>query len=296
MHLKTGSLFRMRLRLPSSPRIKTTMSQTPLFPESYAPWLAHRLSGSVIETLATCGACAMAPENNSRLVGPRGQPLTVTRDPGPFDAKLKCCTYFPFVPNFGLGAMLRGGAGSGLMSVARTRIAAASATGLLLPQGLFASPEREALAASGEFGRDPAMLCPFFDSVSLGCSVWRNRPGVCTTYFCASDRGATGLEFWNDVETYLNHFEWTVANEVLFRLGFTNDDLDLAQHAMLTDEPGDERNWLVSRAWMEWSDRREDLLIACADRATEITPTELSALLGDEALELEESLRTRSAH
>lgn len=256
------------------------MSQTPLFPESYTPWLAHRLPGYVIETLATCHACAMAPENGVRL--------TITRDPGPFSSKLKCCTYFPFVPNFGLGAMLQG-----FGAIARTRLASASSTGLLLPQGLFASPERERLASEREFGRDPVLLCPFFDSATLGCSVWRNRPGVCTTYFCSSDRGAAGLEFWSDVESYLNHFEWTLANEVLFRLGFTNDDLDLAQHAMLTDEPGDERSFLVSRAWMEWADRREELLFACADHASKVTRAELDELLGDEALELEESLRAR---
>jgi hypothetical protein len=262
------------------------MSQTPLFPESYAPWLAHRLPGHVIETLATCDRCAMAPENGARL--------KITRDPGPFDAKLKCCTYFPFVPNFGLGAMLRTSSGS-YGAVARTRIATASAAGLLLPQGLFASPEREALAAGGEFGRDPQLLCPFFDSFSLGCSVWRNRPGVCTTYFCTSDRGLDGLEFWSHVESYLNHFEWTLANEVLFRLGFTNDDLDLAQHAMLTDEPGPERSYLISRAWMEWSDRREDLLLACADQAALVSSDDLDKLLGDEALELEETLRSQVA-
>lgn len=261
------------------------MSATPLFPESYSPWLASRLPGLVTETIATCDRCAMAPENG----GPRG----LTRDPGPFSSSLKCCTYFPFVPNFGLGGMLRNHG-----AVARTRLASAGASGLLMPLGLFASPEREALAASvgpEGFGRVPELLCPFFDSASLGCSVWRNRPGVCTTYFCSSDRGAIGLEFWSDVESYLNHFEWTLANEVLYRLGFTDDDLEMSNHAMLTEEPGPERDFLVSRAWAEWSDldRREELLLACADRALEVTPAELSSLLGDECLELEESLRAR---
>ena len=255
------------------------MSQTPLFPESYSPWLADRLPGRVTETLATCNACAMAPENNVRL--------QITRDAGPFSSSLKCCTYFPFVPNFGLGAMLRD-----FGSIARTRLAAASSKGLLLPQGLFASPEREAAGLEG-FGRDPSLLCPFFDSAALGCSVWRNRPGVCTTYFCASDRGTAGLEFWSDVESYLNHFEWTLANESLYRLGFTDDDLELAQHAMLTEEPGAERDFLVSRAWVEWADRREDLLVACADRAASVTAAELSELLGDECMALEDSLRSR---
>lgn len=143
------------------------------------------------------------------------------------------------------------------------------------------------------FGQHRELLCPFYDSVQNGCSVWTHRPGVCTTYFCKSERGAEGLEYWADVESYLNHFEWSVANEVLWRIGFTMDDLALCDHAMLTDEAGEERDFYVTKAWAEWSNRKFELFAECARRAQDISPLELNELLGDEALALEESLRAR---
>ena len=256
------------------------MSRTPLFPEAYSPWLAVRLPGAMIETIATCDNCAM--------VNPKG----LTRDPGPFDGTLKCCTYFPFVPNFGLGAMLASGSEN-----ARVRLNAASQKGLLLPLGLFASPEQEARAkqlGTNAFGQKRELLCPFFDTVAMGCSVWKNRPGVCATYFCSSDRGAEGLEIWGDVETYLNQFEWTMANAVAWRMGFTEDETQFCEAVMLTEEPGAERDYLVGRAWAEWSGKREEFLIECAKHAADITHAELNELMGDELLELEESIRTRT--
>lgn len=259
-------------------------AESPLFPDVYSPWLKSRLPGLIEEPLATCSSCAM--------VKPEG----LTRDPGPFDPGLKCCTYFPFIPNFALGALLKEGG-----EEARLRLRVAMSQGVLLPLGLFASPEREALAKEAGvegFGRRADLLCPFFDSAASGCSIWRHRPGVCTTYFCKSARGESGFEFWNDVETYLNLFEWTLANEVLWRLGFTEDDLEICEGVMLTDapdaDPGGEREWMVRSAWAEWSGQEESFLLNCYERALQVSPNELTELLGDETIELEKSLRTGS--
>jgi Fe-S-cluster containining protein len=220
------------------------------------------------------------------------KPIGLTRDPGPFKAELKCCTYFPFVPNFGLGAMLKAHGES-----ARVRIRAAAQKGLLLPLGLFASPEQEALvrkAGPKGFGRRRDLLCPFYDTNVNACSMWRERPGVCATYFCKSEREGEGLEFWSDVEGYLNHFEWTLANAAVWSLGFTEDDLEKCEHVMLTEEPGPERDFLVRQAWAEWAGREEEFYLQCLERALQVPPEELSELLGDEALELEVSLRSRT--
>lgn len=255
------------------------MARSPLFPQSYTHWLSARLPGEVSESLATCDSCAM--------VAPSG----LTRDPGPFKAHLKCCTYFPFVPNFGLGAMLEEHG-----ELARARIRAAAQKGLLLPLGLFASPEQEQLvrkAGKKGFGKREDMLCPFYDKTAMGCSMWKQRPGVCATYFCKSEREEEGLEFWSDVESYLNHFEWTLANATTWRLGFTEDDAENCEAVMLTEEPGPERDWLVRAAWAEWAGREEEFFKLCAQRAREITQEELSELLGDDCLQLEKSLRDR---
>jgi Fe-S-cluster containining protein len=258
------------------------MYRTRFFPAGYSHWLAERLPGEVIESLATCDNCAM--------VRPKG----LTRDPGPFKTNLKCCTYFPFIPNFGLGAILKD-AKNESSRVGEIRLATAMKNGILLPLGLFPSPEHEQkIAKAGDkgFGQRADLLCPFFDSISSGCSIWKNRPGVCATYFCKSIKGSDGLAFWKDLEDYLNFFEWTVANEALWRLGFTNDDLEKCEAVMLT-EPGEEREWMIASAWSEWQGREHQLFDLCLDKAKSISKDELEEILGEEGGEIEESLRFR---
>ena len=258
------------------------MSRSPVFPPGYAPWLGSRLPGEIEESSVDCNNCAM--------VKPEG----LTRDPGPFLAHLKCCTYFPFVPNFGLGGMLASPDG-GVNRNVRLRLDALKGRGVLLPLGLFPSPETEQKyksAGDKAFGRRDDLLCPFFDKATHGCSVWMNRPGVCTTYFCKSDRGFSGLEFWQDVEEYLNLFEWTLANEVVSRVGFTEDDLEVSEAVFLEEDAAD-RSVVAQGAWGSWAGREDEFFLECARRAKEVTPEEVAALMGEDGEALEESLRER---
>ena len=255
-------------------------SLSSLFPDSYAPWLEDRLQGSVRESLATCDQCAM--------VSPSG----LTRDVGPFEPDLKCCTYFPFVPNFGLGMMLEA-----RPEIARVRLASAKAHGLLLPLGLFASPERQARSEElGEsaFGRSRELLCPFFDSAANGCSVWKFRPGVCTTYYCKSERDEAGFEFWADLETYLNHFEWALAREAAARAGLGEDEFEMSKAVMMSEEPGEERDYFLAAAWGEWRGKEENFFHLAAQKAREVSSADLEKLMDPEFLELERSLRARA--
>ena len=255
------------------------MNAGPLFPPSYQPWLGTRLPGSRRESLATCDACAM--------IEPHGQ----TRDRGPFEPTLKCCTYFPFVPNFSLGAMLKHEP-----AATRVRLTVAAERGLLLPLGLFASPEQEALANDlGEmaFGREAKLLCPFFDSTANGCSTWAYRPGVCASYFCRSETDQIGFQFWADIETYLNNFEWMLAIAAATHLDFDGDLPERCEAVMLT-EPGQERSWLSQTVWQSWTGREFEYYENCLTVAEKFEQSEIDEWLGSDLLELEASLRARS--
>lgn len=218
------------------------------------------------------------------------KPEGLTRDEGPFAGDLKCCTYFPFVPNFGLGSMFKEDS-----AAIRLRIETAGQQGLLLPVGLYATPERQSAMEkrAQDFGRKRELLCPFFDTRSLGCSVWKQRPGVCTTYFCKSDKEESGLEFWSDVEDYLNHFEWTLSVEVLDRMGMGQVEMEMCESIMATEAGDPERAHCLRAAWGKWWERKEDFYRGCHDQALKVTPDELSALLGPESLELEQDLRKK---
>lgn len=245
-----------------------------LFPAAYAPWLTDRLKGSRIETLATCNQCAM--------VKPHG----VTRDKGPFLNHLKCCTYFPYLPNFSLGALTLE-----KMNLALPR-------GLLLPVGLFPSQSEQNLIDEiglEGFGRRSELLCPFFDTGANQCSIWENRPGVCNSYFCKSDEGKKGLNFWKEVESYLNHFEWKLACEVFYQMGFTENELAYCQGAMSTETEEDEREYFIQAAWGKWFSKKHEFYQETRKLALEITPEKVGQLLEDEFLSLEKKISKSSS-
>ncbi len=221
------------------------------------------------------------------MVHPQG----LTRDPGPFAAHLKCCTYFPFIPNFSWGALLK----KNSVQV-HLRLRSAAQQGLLLPLGLHETPERKQVMkkfGQKEFGRRAELLCPFFDTTSLGCSIWNERPGTCTTYFCKSNGGAEGLKFWRDVETYLSHFEWSLAKEIFFRLGLNEDEMEMCKATVTTEEAGEEQDYFFRAAWGKWFDKKDDFFMLALEQALRLNPAELNTLLGSEYLDLEENIRSR---
>lgn len=240
-----------------------------LFPPSYAPWLTDRLKGSRAESLATCDNCAMV------------KPTGLTRDKGPFLNHLKCCTYFPFLPNFSLGAL------------PQEKLQLAQPRGLLLPVGLFPSAEEQNLIDElgiDGFGRRSELLCPFFETKKNHCSIWEQRPGVCNSYFCKSDEGKKGLKFWKDIESYLNHFEWKLACEVFYQMGFTENELAYCQGAMSAETEDDERLHFEHAAWGKWFDKKYEFYQKSRELALLISPEKVGQLLEPEFLALEAKL------
>lgn len=170
------------------------------------------------------------------------------RDEGPFDGQLKCCTYLPFLPNFTLGRLLK----EGLYEVA---LAEAAKRGELTPLGLL---PRAKLADVENFGRDPSARCPFLvrdllRTEKTACQIWRNRPSVCRSYFCISNEGHMGQAKWKEAEEMGNELEWTLANQILWEMGFTDDDIS-------------------SKSWMEWGGREGEFYLKCADLSETLSP------------------------
>ena len=182
----------------------------------YPPLMAEPRTNLPIETRATCDACVMA-----RADWPRD-----ALDPGPFDPKLKCCTFAPFIPNYTLAKLWD-------QPAMQVRIADAQRRAQLTPLGLIPLEE-----TSTDFGRAEKDRCAFLNEQAR-CSIWSERPTVCRTYFCVSDRGAAGQAKWRKIEAEGNEAEWTKANEVLFELGFTQDEIE-------------------SLTWAEWVDRKAE--------------------------------------
>ncbi len=267
----------MRLRVTSLRALKYyACMHNYVFPATYAPWLASRLPLSLKEHKATCQSCLMA-----RPVATRPG---ATRDPGVFSESLKCCTYFPYIPNFSLGAF------------AENDFAKAASAGILLPVGLYPSvayQERKAKAVRLSFGQQADLLCPFFNQNQNSCGIWSLRPGVCTSYFCQSDRGAEGLKLWSEIEDYLNQFEWTLAKRVFEDLGFSENELAFGRAAISLETEQDERQFFIEAAWGTHLGKENEFYKRARAMALSYTAQQLESILGSPLIESEEFIRQK---
>ena len=184
------------------------------------------------ETRATCSSCLMASAEWPREA----------RDVGPFESSLKCCTYEPFLPNFSVGRIL--GSGSATLE-------ALIADGRLTPLGLIPqnsnSNSGPNLDSNSNFGRDASKRCAFLQEGR--CSIWRDRPSVCRSYFCVSDSGSAGQAQWREAERLGNEAEWTLAHELLWEIGFTPAEVS-------------------SGTFAEWRGREKELFIEISRRVS----------------------------
>lgn len=156
---------------------------------------------SVSEPKVNCARCRMVPK---------------------FDPKVKCCTFHPFVANFALGASLA--SPSGPESALMRALESLHERGAL---GLIGVQPGPAIARE-EFGQASAGRCSFY-SESLnqtgGCSIFTSRPATCATYLCFSERGESHLQALSRHGDALSAWEWSVAHEILWQMGYTKDDL-----------------------------------------------------------------------
>lgn len=182
-----------------------------LKPGSAPHWLQSDLN-HIEEGAFDCQSCFM--------IRPQG----LTRDLGPFDVNLKCCTYHPFLPNFTLGALF--------LEVEAGRLSGALFQSFLQqsylkPIGAF--PRKPATSVC-ETGRHPTDKCPFL--VSGQCQIHEFRPSVCASYVCRTFKGRQGFKEWEGREQRLQKFEWSLANEAAFEMGFTTDDTDVSYESI----------------------------------------------------------------
>ena len=178
------------------------------------------LDFSINEQKANCAHCYMAfhhKKNEKR-----------------YDPKLKCCTYEPFLPNYLIGSLFSDQTTpESTKGLLRDKIAKRK---FALPIGMTAPVkyqlEYQTHREEG-FGVNPKWLCSYFDKTNNNCGIWRNRSAVCTSFFCVSDYGEKGKDFWSNFESYLIFVEMALIEEALVQLDFSprqvNDCLDFVK-------------------------------------------------------------------
>lgn len=194
---------------------------------------------------------------------------------GEYDPGCRCCGYIPHVPNILLGLALED-------SEAAPRIREAISLRIALPSGLWASPARYrrsiVMDATGGFGSDRSMACPFLQRDSGACGIHAYRNSVCSTFFCVNDHGEPGERLWSSVHALLGTAETAASQWAMGQAGLPWSVQAERMAGLATDLEALSRpdeGWTEAALrvlWGAWWGREEAFYAAClaalrADRA-----------------------------
>lgn len=253
-----------------------------LLPEIYRQFLPHVFHlPPPPEVFATCANCAMVNNTSS---GP-GKLRT-------FHPDLKCCTFHPHLPNYLVGALLAQESSS---SEGHVRILRAIQARSGVSPGGIAPPKVYSLLYHNKdpsaFGNSHGLLCPYYETTSGLCSVWKYREAVCSTFYCKCSGGKDGKDFWEAMKHYLFLTESTLKKYVILKL-CPGNATELIAHfnsrpagqgplsAADIDQSVDDADY--RNLWREWQGRESQFFVEAYNLVAALTETEFRHLLGVE--------------
>jgi hypothetical protein len=245
-----------------------------VLPPLYDRWMKEHLSGAIgTEKRSTCDDCAMAPKE------------TDTSEDRAFDKNLKCCTYYPELPNYMVGAIITDETVSGRLELKRRfdRVTGLTPLGLARPQ-IFHLLMSKANHAD-VFGRAPSLRCSFLDPEGR-CGIWAYREPTCFAFHCKHDRGAKGAALWKSLKELFVAVEkqlalWCVVDldpgeAALELLAAPVKREPLSPHALegVPDKP------LMRALWGSWVGREVELYTECWRRVSSLSWEQVLAICG----------------
>jgi Fe-S-cluster containining protein len=211
----------------------------------------------VKETRAECEKCSMCNH---------GEPAPVPMEY--FRSDTKCCTYWPQLPNYLVGAILADP--SPEQEEGKKRLRKIIASRKAVTPYWVSRPGRWQLLLSAygnAFGRAGSLRCPFFDQEhpEASCTIWRHRETICMTYYCKYNGGQRGYDFWVAFKDYLAQVQ---ASTVRFATdaidtSLINPQLNLKDLTVeeIDDEPPKDSDY--ARWWGKWVGHEEEFYIKC---------------------------------
>jgi hypothetical protein len=231
------------------------------------------------EEKATCASCAMCPP--AGVEPPEGVAY--------FRADLKCCTYFPTLPNYLVGALLADADPALAEGQRRVRARIAGHVGVS-PRWVEPSRKYRLLhkaARITSFGRAPSLRCPYYVEDGGLCSIWRHRESECATWYCKYDAGADGEAFWKALSAYLRALEVALSSHALSQVAPELPVPEVRDGVLTLEEIEDRAPAPAEYAalWGEWLGREEQLYLRCHEVVRGLGQSELAALTGGDPAE-----------
>jgi len=228
------------------------------------------------ETAATCEDCAMGKGK-----GP-GFPGGVY-----FSKDSKCCTHYPNLPNYLVGALLSNS--SSALEEGRSRIRKTIKSHIgITPYGIL-RPKKYLLllknTEKGFFGRSKSLICPFYDKKKRKCTIRPFWDATCNTWFCKYTAGEDGREFWLALKRYLNFVEKTLVQYTLYKMGWNPQKIILPEspNGPLTLQEVDDQSpdpETYQDLWKDWVGREEDFYKETFHLISTLTPKEFVNISG----------------
>jgi hypothetical protein len=223
------------------------------------------------ETRATCDNCAMCNQ------GDAASPVAMEY----FRPDTKCCTYFPQLPNYLVGAILSDPSPDSEEGKRRIREQIRGRMGAT-PHYL-SRPRKMSLILqnySAGFGRAQSLRCPYFDleNPEKSCTIWRHRETICMTYYCKYVGGQRGFDFWVSFKNYLGYVQRKLVkvaanavDENVVEPKFSGSELTLEDIEDLPPKDTDYARW-----WGTWVGREEEFYVKCHEWLKSTTAEEFA--------------------
>lgn len=226
-----------------------------------------------VEVFSDCSNCSMICKGNKSNMALK-----------PFNEKTKCCTYIPNIPNYLVGNILS--EDNTLAQIGKERITNTIEKRTdVTPKGI-APPKIFGLLydkfKKNGFGHSDKFVCPYYESESGNCTVWKYRTSDCSTYFCKYISNEKGKEFWQHLLVYLKHTEQSLIDYALLKLNFDSTVLFGIPKELSVEEIDGKT---ISEAdyeknWKDLKTNEKDFFIASYELIRGLSKKEFASIVG----------------
>ncbi|HEO72425.1 MAG TPA: hypothetical protein ENN80_14290, partial [Candidatus Hydrogenedentes bacterium] len=174
-----------------------------------------------------------------------------------FTDKTRCCTHYPNIPNYLVGALLSSKGRP--CAEGRRRVEEIIKAGVgVTPQGIRRPGRYELLLKNSvpdAFGRSEALVCPLLDTEAGKCTIWPYLEAACNTWFCKHAAGLDGRLFWLAVREYLEGLQTVIVQHVLLEMGWDPRAIVLKQapRGLAAEDLDSRRPAGYERLWDNWA-------------------------------------------
>ena len=200
-----------------------------------------------------------------------------------FRSDTKCCTYFPQLPGYLVGAILAD-FGPGMAEGKRRIRARIDSRVGVTPQWVTRPRKLGLVMQHGDgFGRATSLRCPYFDTSNLedSCTIWRHREAVCLTYHCKFEGGQRGFDFWSALKYYLGFVQQRLASASVHAVAGALSEPVVRRDELTLEDVEDMPPLALdyARWWGAWEGREAELYVRCHDWVLALTPAAFLVLV-----------------